>query len=478
MLPDELPKISNNDVKDLINYYKHLKLKNNVAVKAPTNKDEPTILIIGAGLSGLTAAKELTQHGINVVLVEARDRIGGRINSIPLDNGLYVELGAQFVHGVKNNPLYSMSERYHLEVKPYTRSDWAIYDIDGHEVDKGELDNLVKEYKEEIKSLNLSRRSDNKDRFTVEDIKDIDLKLLKHKAIHSHDLRSLAKMISIKELNEEKLFFYKAGLNKKESESNFLVVNGYQKMTDGLYQEANNTGRLQTLLSTEVNVIDHHGDEIIIKTKGGEVLQADAAICTLPLGVLQSGHVTFKPLLPEAKIKAINTLKSVTHNKIILKFDDVFWDNYSHFVVLYDPTLQAWLDIINLQYFTNLKAPVLIASIYASSTQRMAKEKFEILHVVNLIKRMYPYTFRPVKNSWITHWQDDPYSLGSYSYHPEGSSLDDNSAIAKPIGRLIFGGEHTYRSPANLQAAYLSGLESAVQVVDQLLGIYQSAAQK
>ncbi|MBS0286346.1 MAG: NAD(P)/FAD-dependent oxidoreductase [Proteobacteria bacterium] len=478
MLPEEIPKISNKSVKDLIHFYMHLKHKQHHAIEAPSNKDEPTILIIGAGLSGLTAAKELTTHGLNVILVEARERVGGRIHSVKLPNGAYIELGAQFVHGIKNNPLYSMSEKYHLEVKPYVRSDWGIFDMEGNEINKNDLNALVSEYKDVIKSLNLTRRSDNKDRFTVEDLKELDLKLLKHKAIESGDLHSLAKMITIKELNEEKLFYYKLGLNKKESESNYVVVNGYNKLVEGLHQEAKATGRLQTFLSSEVEKINHAHEEIVVHIKGGEVIHADAAICTLPLGVLQSGSVIFEPLLSESKIKAINTLKNVVHNKVVLEFEEVFWDNYSHFVVLYDPTLEAWLDIINLQYFSELKTPVLVTSVYAGPDKKIAKDKYAINHFVNLLKRMYPDTFRPLRKSWITHWEDDPFAMGSYSYHPEGSTLDDNSAIAKPVGRLVFAGEHTNRSPSNLQAAYLSGFESAAQVVEQLLHIYQAVARK
>lgn len=472
----ELPSVSRNSVKDLCHFYLHLKSKNHPAIKAQVNNDKPTILVIGAGLSGLTAAKEITQHGLNVILVEARERVGGRIHSIQLNDGSFIELGAQFIHGIKNNPLYNISEHYHLEVKPYVRSDWAIYDKQGNEVDKSQLNELVQEYEEQLKVLTLSRQSDDKDRFTVEDLEYIDMQLLKHKAITSQDLRSLAKMISIKVHKNEKLFSYKLGLTKKESESNFLVLNGYSKLTLGMHQEATETGLLQTSLSDEVIKIEHKADEIIVHTRKGNIHRADAAICTLPLGVLQKGNVIFEPVLPAAKIKAINTLKCASHNKVVLQFEEAFWDDYSHFVFLQDEALEAWIDVINLQHFTKSKLPMLVLSIYSYPNKKSPDDEFVINHCVNLLKHIYPNKFKPLINSWVTHWENDPYSLGAYCYHPQGSTLNDNSAIAKPLGRLIFAGEHTHRSPANLQAAYLSGLESAVQVIDQLMFIYESAS--
>jgi lysine-specific histone demethylase 1 len=113
--------------------------------------------------------------------------------------------------------------------------------------------------------------------------------------------------------------------------------------------------------------------------------------------------------------------------------------------------------------------------VYSNSDQPLPDDKQLVEHCVELFKRIYPSKFMPLKNSWVTHWDTDPYALGSYSYHPDDSNLDDNSAIAKPVGRLLFAGEHTHRS---LQAAYLSGLESAKQVVDQLLFIYECSSKE
>ncbi|MFI4937670.1 MAG: flavin monoamine oxidase family protein [Candidatus Berkiellales bacterium] len=477
-MPSVISSISQKNVKDLFNYYQFLTQHKNQAVGLPSKNDRPTIIVLGCGLSGITAAKELTEHGFNVLMLEARDRIGGRIHSLHLQNECFLELGAQFVHGIKDNPLYKICEKYKLEVKPYSRGDWAIFDVNGTKIDKENLEDLVEKYKDELHALSFERKSDNKDRFMVEDLKLIDQKILKHKAIQSSDIHSLAKLISIKEFNEEKLFQYKLGAHKKESESNFLVTNGYIKILEGMLSDAQKTGLLEVRLSTEINEIHYTSYNIAVHSKKGETFHADAIICTLPLGVLKSGNIRFTPNLPKLKVKSINKLKMAIHNKMILEFEEVFWDNLSHFVVLYDPTLNAWLDMINLQFFYKKKTPIFMTSIYSSSSQDMPSDIYLVNHFVNLIKRIYPDTFKPLKNHWVTHWEQDPYALGAYSYHPEGTSLEDNSEIAKPMGRVIFAGEHTHRSPSNVQAAYLSGFESAKQVVDQLLDIYKLAAAK
>ena len=64
--------------------------------------------------------------------------------------------------------------------------------------------------------------------------------------------------------------------------------------------------------------------------------------------------------------------------------------------------------------------------------------------LLQFIERVFnvKHGYKPLKNHWVTHWNDDSFAFGFYSYHPKGSSLEDNSEIAKPIGRLIFAGEH------------------------------------
>lgn len=474
-MTSEDSRVSLKKAQSVFDFFQELRKLKHQTVKAKTDHDQPTVIIIGAGLAGLASAMELTKNGFYVVLLEARDRIGGRIHSHLLKNGSYVELGAQFLHGIKENPLLKLCDKFKIELKPYSRSSWSAYDKDGHEINKNELKPLIKEYKNTLESHTQQRLSDSKDRFLARDLKEFADTLTSLSVTDPKRLSPLAKLISLHELHEESLFSYKSGLGKKESESNFLVTNGYIKLLDGMLQEAKNNNKLKLELSSEVQKIKHTSDEIIVTCKNGKTFNGDAIICTLPLGVLQHGDVVFVPTLGNDKLRAINNLSSTVHNKVILEFDEAFWDNQSHFLIPSDPDMQAWLDIINLQFFTQMKTPILVASIYTSLHQKKLSDDQMIDHLVKLIQKIHPSSFKPLKKAWVTHWDKDPFSYGSYSYHPEGSSLDDNSEIAKPVGRLIFAGEHTNRSPGNLQGAYLSGLEAAKQTVDQLYFIFKSA---
>lgn len=476
----KIPTISQKQAKLVFDFFQNKRQKTPHAAK--TDHDRPTIIIVGAGISGITAAKELTSHGFYVVMLEARDRIGGRIHSQQLEDGPYIEFGAQFLHGIKDNPIVQIGSKYNLALKPYSRNNWSAYDKDGKEIDKKNILSIINEYKKEFKIFSQQRQEDKKDRFLAHDIKDFTQTLTQKAGMGDSKLTNLAKMLSLPEFreesllaHEESLFEYKTAINKEESESNFLITNGYIRLLDGMLQDAKNTGNIEIHLSTVVESIHHNKQEIQVRTKNNETFIGDALICSLPLGVLQQGKVRFDPPLPSRKHLAINKLKCALHKKVILEFEEVFWDNLSHFLIPYDPEMNAWLDIVNLQFFNENKAPVLISSIHSELYQKHFTDDQLIEHFIKLIKNVYPNSFKPLKNAWVTHWDLDPFTLGSYSYHPEGSSLDDNSEIARPLGCLIFVGEHTNRSPSNVQGAYFSGLAGAKQVVEQLYFILEES---
>jgi monoamine oxidase len=97
-----------------------------------------TAIIIGAGLSGLSCARELEHHGWNVVILESRDRVGGRVWTDCFLNGSVVDIGASFIHGIKDNPIAELALREGIDL--HERLTCPLFDFDGSplnpEVDK------------------------------------------------------------------------------------------------------------------------------------------------------------------------------------------------------------------------------------------------------------------------------------------------------------------------------------------------------
>lgn len=464
------PKIADQEAAALLKKFSQLRDKKNPAVLANPSRQVPTVVIIGGGISGISAALTLAHAGLHVCMLEARDRIGGRIHTQELDNGAYVEYGAQFMHGIKGNPLFVALGKYHAELKPLTRERCAVYDENGHRIEHDKLLSHIQKVKDEVTSLAQQRLSDSKDRFLAEELKDIAEQVQYVSNLDPKHINDLIKKISLHEFHQETMFAYKLGLGKKESEGNYLITSGFANSLKEMLEEAKVTGNLELHLSSEVTQIKHDSNQVMVHMAQGNVFKADACICTLPLGVLQHGNVAFIPPLTDAKQKSIMRLKMTTHDKVIFSFEQAFWPNYSHFVIPFDPQQKTWVDVINLNYFTDGAAPVLVASVHDLQNSTNNTDETVIKQMGQLLQKIFDQYQQP-KQTIVTHWNDDAYARGAYCYHTEHSNLNDNTEIARPMGRLCFAGEHTHRAPASVQGAYISGLEAAKQVVMQLDGM-------
>lgn len=103
--------------------------------KAPFTRP-PTVGIVGAGVSGLRCADILLEHGFGVTILEARDRIGGRVCQTSLISGQLVDLGANWIHGTDHNPILDLAEETSTETHDWGE-DSTIFDEDGKLLEDG-----------------------------------------------------------------------------------------------------------------------------------------------------------------------------------------------------------------------------------------------------------------------------------------------------------------------------------------------------
>jgi len=458
----------------LLKDFAKLRQSEHSAVAANPTQNMPTVIVVGAGISGIKAAYELSLKGMHVVLLEAKDRIGGRVQTQVLNSNI-VELGAQFLHGVKGGGLFSDMVKNKVNIQPMSREKFNIYDEFGESIDFDKLMPVIKKIKDKAAGLALQRLSDDVDRFVAKELETLKSEVKAAINLSEAQAQKLMQKVSTHELQRESFFEYKTGIGKTESESNYLICSGFGFYLERILDYAKRNGSLDLRLNTEVKKIIHETDFVSVTLASGEVVKGDALVCTLPLGVLQQGDVQFQPQLPLAKREAIQKLQMADHEKVIFLFNKVFWPNRSHFLIPYESHSQTWLDIVNLNYLSDSTNPVLVTSFH----KKLESSDDEIMQELkNYLKKIFGKDFvEPIK-SCITHWSDDPYAKGAYCYHPEAASLDDDSEIARPVGRLCFAGEHAYRGPASVKGAYESGKEAADQVIQQLANILQASTSK
>lgn len=418
------------------------------------------VIIVGAGFSGLAAAKTLRDAGKNVLVLEGRERIGGRVLSDSTWPGKYpVEMGAAWIHGVNGNPLSTLARSAALQTVPFNYDKKAVYKDRGvllSSADIASFENLFAQVSLGAESLSNSLSSDIPLATAFKRVAD-------GKKWSTSQLPNARRVAHVEIEHEygaplENLSAWNWSEGSELSGGDAFVSSGFSQISHLAATSLN------ILFKKTITSITTTSASVEIKTQDGTAYKAPKVICTLPLGVLKKGAVQFTPSLPLEKTRAIHKLGMGLLQKTVLKFDSVFWPRDLH---LFDwlggtPAFQ-WAEWVNLYPFT--QEPILVgfnmgefaATLEAKSDAQVQAEALAALGT--MLGRTIP-TPRAIR---VSRWGKDPLSLGAYSYMGVGATPQDRINLAKPIsGRLFFAGEATHtKFPATLHGAWMSGLDAA-----------------
>lgn len=438
----------------------------------------PSAIVIGAGFAGIAAARALQDASFQVVLLESRDRIGGRVYT-NYSFGFPVDMGASWLHGVCNeNPLAPLIGRLGLPLYRTSGDDsvlfdhdlesYALFDTDGRQVPQELVQKVGEVFENILKEADKLRKESSEDMSIAKGIKivlercpDLRQEGLAHKVLQWYLCRmegwfaADADTISLKYWDQEVLLPGGHG----------LMVRGYRPVINTLAKG------LDIRLGHRVTKIVRGKKGVEVTVDNGKTFVADAAVITVPLGVLKANSIKFEPRLPEWKEEAIADLAIGTENKIALHFDKVFWPNVEFLGVVSTTTYGC-------SYFLNLhKAtghPVLVympAGKLAHDIEKMSDEaaaKFAF----SQLKEILPDASDPIQYL-VSHWGTDENSLGSYSYDTVGKSHDLFERLRIPVDNLFFAGEATSLNyTGTVHGAFATGLMAAEECRMRVLERY------
>lgn len=418
------------------------------------------IIVIGAGMAGLAAARQLQAQGFAVTVLEGRNRLGGRIFT-NRSLGIPIDLGASWIHGINNNPITKLAKDWQIKLLRTDYYNLQLFDLMGKMISDQEFEQAYSRYETIIKKA--KSYSENLDR-------DISLATALQKVLNQTQLSPQQKILMSWLINTEivteqaedpaNLSVWEFDEDESFPGDDYLFPGGYDQIIQKLAQG------IEIKLNHVVQEISYNNQGVTVITNQGN-FTSNATIVTLPLGVLKAGKVKFNPVLPEPKLKAINRLNMAVLNKVILQFPHVFWDNdYEAFGYL----TQSNQDF---QYFMNWhkyqkKFPMLMAFVggnFARSLESLSDEQI-VAKAMNVLRRNGTKSIPDPVKVMVTKWNSDRFSLGSYSAMPVGSKTSDRLALGAPVDqRLFFAGEATSEKyPATVHGAYLSGIKVSTQI--------------
>ena len=421
------------------------------------------VAVVGAGIAGLAAAGALTAAGLRCVVLEARDRVGGRIWTSNAWADLPVDLGASWLHGTEGNPVYDEATRLGIatavfDVGSFDGAGSSIYySGNGTELDGDEIEAYSDEvigYLEGIAGGSAGRRSL---RAAIDDLPKRLGDLSREPEIaaaltdYAGDYGATLDDLALRALDEDDSF---PGAQR-------IFPGGYGQLTQRIAEG------LPVRLRTPVTGISlRAADHIVIDTADGQ-WRAGKVIVTVALGVLKSGALRFDPPLPAAHQRAIDAIGFGRFEKLLLRFDTAFWDDVDQIQVAGRPG-EPFTGWYNLNRVTG--TPVLMAlngGAAAAAVDGMPVDRQTAL-ASDVLAAVYPGRFRPPRAAQASSWWEDEFSRGSYSFTAVGSGLQDREVLAAPVdGRLWLAGEASHAElHSTVHGAWLSGRAAAERATD------------
>ncbi|XP_043700582.1 polyamine oxidase 2 [Telopea speciosissima] len=427
----------------------------------------PSVIVIGGGFAGIAAARALHDASFQVVLLESRDRIGGRVCT-DYSFGFPVDMGASWLHGVcKENPLAPIIGRLGLPLYrtsgdnsvlyDHDLESYALFDTDGNQVPQDLVTKVGQAFESVLSETDKVRQEHSEDMsilraldIVFERRPDLRLDGLSYKVLQWYLCRmegwfaADADTISLRCWDQEELLPGGHG----------LMVRGYRPVINTLAKG------LDICLNHRVTKIARRYNGVKVTVEDGRTFVADAVVVAVPLGVLKSKSIKFEPKLPDWKEDAIADLGVGIENKIALHFEKVFWPNVEFLGVVASTSYEC-------SYFLNLhKAtghPVLVympAGQLAQDIEKMSDEAAVNFAFMQL-KKILPDASEPIQYL-VSHWGTDVNSLGSYSYDLVGKPHSLYERLRIPVDNLFFAGEATSMNyPGSVHGAYSTGLMAA-----------------
>lgn len=418
---------------------------------------KPKVLILGAGLSGLAAAKLLAENNYDVTILEARNRIGGRVHSHSIDDNIVIELGAEWI-GKSHPRILQLCKDFNLDLINNEFNDRLIYDNKFYKPDewdfspewKTKFEKIIKDY--EFMSDEDKKNLDRMDwwRFLMNnDIpqRDLDIREYADSTDFGESIRFVSAYAALAEYAE----------SDEKNEMDLKIKGGNQKLPAAI---AEKIGMNNIKLNHKVTSINYNTN-IKILCSNGESFECDKIICTLP--TYSVSKINWNPSLPQDKIDAINALQYCRINKSATLFKEKFWkdeafsiitDTFSHYFYHAGKNQPSTKGVL-ISYSTGDKADIM---------SRLDKEYRKII-LSDSLKNPFGDVSSIIENNINYYWGTDEYSKGAYALYGKGQWFNTMPVLKEKVKDIYFAGEHIADWQGFMEGAIDSGENAAKEIM-------------
>ena len=418
-----------------------------------------TTIIIGAGIAGLSAGYHLKKAGRVAMILEGRDRIGGRVWTNRDFADFPIEFGAELIHGKEANTWRWVHKLGLTTLHVQETVNAMIRLEDGRWL-------TMKEARRVSPELDITRSWDlglN----VPEPLNEEDLRTyLTRIGFNAEQLRYVQRSFANAEADNMELLNAKAHTSlfsdrdsKEGNNGDYRILNGYDAYYTALAEG------LDIRLDTTVTAVEWSADGVVITTAHSQTFEADHAIITLPVGVLLANKVKFTPSLPSIKQEALEGLKMGPVMKMIYEFDAPVTNDSTNVIfakgnppMWWSPSLGHDSDrVVWVAFFSGDYAREMLSLGEKGALQKGLETLREQVGNPDLVFK---------KAQWVS-WPQDEFALGGYSICVPGH-YDAREKLAQPTPPLFWAGEASapHHQAAMVHGAYLTGQRAAKEIIN------------
>ena len=421
------------------------------------------VIIVGAGMSGISAAQQLQESEItNILILEGSNSVGGRVESTEF-GGVRLSMGATWIQGLDSaspelHPLWQIAQRcnngsglggiyqdgdsytyFNSQGRELTDDSLRWDDLDNAksavqelvaQLDaRGDCGNISLRYGLNVSGWNPMNPEDDWVEWSIIDFctgekpEDLDLCL----EVMGSTFTSFTSP------------------DTERGQCCFITdPNGFESIIQCISDEVLRKNQTRIQFNSVVTDIDWRNDECVCVMVGNEQYCSRYAILTASIGVLQTeGAITFVPELPSWKREVINRFDMARYGHIIMEFDSIFWNDTEHIAYI-DDTRGYYPVFLTLNNIFPQNPKMLMADITGDLVDTaLSQPAAAISEIEQILSKLYPTSNTTVVNWLIPNWRDNPLTRGAYSYGKLGLVKEDFGLLAASLGNLYFTGEAT-----------------------------------
>lgn len=417
-----------------------------------------SVIVIGAGASGLAAARTLSQRGHHVVVIEARDRIGGRTFTHSANGfSMPVEHGAEFIHGD-----LPRTQRLAKEAGVSLREGVGReYNVESGKKEEGEFfDTSWHKLIEALKNLGHD--------MTIAQFLDQYFPGKQYESLRE-SVTKFVEGFDAADTQKASAFALRQEWTETDATTGYHLVGGYSELMEFMCRECKTAG-VAFHLSSPVTEIYWQKGRVAVNTANGERFDAEKLLITIPPAVLNSGSITFFPKLHD-QLQALAKIETGGVVKFLFEFHEAVWEKFGHqdfrkfpdaHFIFSDAYVPTWWTQCpsNQPLLTGWLSGPVTRSITLSDEDLLNEGLKSLGYIFDCPVDKVRSMIRAMK---VINWVKDPYALGAYAY----KTIDTSGAIeflSKPVEDTIyFAGEayHTGPEMGTVEAALVTGEEMA-----------------